>query len=170
MARIIRGGSTIVDAEQEAARIVREAEERAATVVEEERARVRDEARALARVEVELARRDLLQGLEAQVPRLALEVARRVVGEALAIEPDRVRALVREALDRVRRASVVRVRVHPDDVPRLGELGASIVPDDALSPGDCIVESELGDVDGRLEARFEAIERALRQAAEDPSP
>ena len=166
MARIIRGGAAVVDAEAEAARIVRDAEARAAEVLAEERARLEDEARALARVEGERARRAELDALAPQITRLALEVARRVVGEALAVDPDRVRDLVREALDRVRRASRVRVRVHPDDAPRLDGMSVEIVADGALRPGDCVVESELGDVDGRLEARFEAVERALSEASE----
>jgi flagellar biosynthesis/type III secretory pathway protein FliH len=36
-----------------------------------------------------------------------------------------------------------------------------VLPDASLSRGDCVVEGELGSVDGRLAARLEEVRRAL---------
>jgi type III secretion protein L len=37
----------------------------------------------------------------------------------------------------------------------------SLVADETLKPGDCIVESELGTVDARLENQWKAIRKAM---------
>jgi flagellar biosynthesis/type III secretory pathway protein FliH len=65
------------------------------------------------------------------------------------------------------------VRVHADDARALrsGGPGADVVSaaggtlvlreDASLARGDCVVETELGTVDGRLAARLELLRRAL---------
>jgi flagellar biosynthesis/type III secretory pathway protein FliH len=69
--------------------------------------------------------------------------------------------VVREGLERVRRASRVRVRVHPSDAAQLIELEAEVVEDPSITRGGCVVESELGEVDARLEVRLDALARAI---------
>lgn len=174
MARVIRGDgakvvpSEVVDAQAEAERILADARARAEAWVEGTRDRVRAEARAEARLEVEAVRRRRLAELEASLPALAVAIARRAVGEALAADPTRVRALVEEAVDRMRRAAWVKVRVHPDDADALAELSAEVVPDEALERGDCVVESDLGEVDASLDVRFGALRASLEGALDAP--
>lgn len=176
MARVIRGDGAkvvpgeVVDARAEADRILADARARAEALVRERREALEAEARAAAHLEVEAARRAAVAEVEDAVAALAVAVARRVVGEALEARPERVRALVREALSRVRRASRVRVRVHPADAEALADLPAELVPDEALARGDCVVDSDLGEVDARIEVRLEALRRALEDATERGTP
>ncbi len=177
MARVIRGGggrvlpAALGEARDEAARILEAAREEARAMQEQLRAELAAEAREAARAELaagyaELgrARREALEGVEAAIGELAVAVAERIVFEALEAEPERVRTLVREATDRVRRATRVRVRVSPLDAAQLLELDAEVVEDDSITRGGCVVETELGDVDARLEVRLEALARALGEA------
>ena len=170
MARVIKGARVIarplVDAREDAARIVEAAHAEAARVVRDARAELERAAREAARaelaaahLEVERARDQLLEETREEVGTLAIAVARRAIGIALEERPEHVRALVDEALTRVRRARQVRVRVHPEDARYLD--GIALVTDDTLARGDCVVESELGEVDARIETRVEALARVL---------
>ena len=72
---------------------------------------------------------------------------------------------VRTVLERARRAKRVRVRVHPSDLAHLEgaewAAGASIEGDAELTPGDCVVETELGTLDGRVQTQLAALDEAL---------
>jgi len=46
-------------------------------------------------------------------------------------------------------------------------LQAKIIADPGLERGDCIVESELGNVDGRLSVRLSELKRAVAATAAD---
>ena len=176
MARVIRGARVIerelAQAHLSAAEVLTRAQERAAAVLEEAREAGRSAARQMARaelaaahVEVEGARAVELAEIRDAVATLALEIARAAVADAIAIDPAAIDALAAQALERVERARRVRVFVHPRDAARLALAAdgfeTEVIEDPSLSPGDCVVKSELGDVDARLSVRFDALARAL---------
>ncbi len=105
-------------------------------------------------------------------------VARRVLQAELSTSPDALFSLVRSALQRAGDSRKISVRVHPQDAQALapvlakGQLGVSaatveVVPDGSLSPGDCIVDTDFGKVDGRLDTRLDELRRAAIAAAEE---
>jgi flagellar biosynthesis/type III secretory pathway protein FliH len=107
---------------------------------------------------------------------LAVEMARRIVGQELRCDPSAVGAGAVAALRAAGRRRSLRVRLHPDGVAhvreRIGALmdGAAggaleLVADPALSPGDVVVETEAGQVDGRIARRLDAFRTALEQEA-----
>jgi flagellar biosynthesis/type III secretory pathway protein FliH len=179
----------IVDARIEAERIVATARAEAVRLVEEARAeaerlreearaeaeRLREEARAaaLAAARAEIAeglvaaaraREAAIAGAEREVQTLALVAAGRIVGEELALSPERIVTIVRNVTERARRARGVEVRVHPDDAVALERaVGASlrIIPDPTITRGGCVVTSELGIVDARVEVQLDAMARIL---------
>ncbi len=120
-------------------------------------------------------RREVLAGLEGQVVRLVVEVARAVVGDLAADRPEVVHHVVRGALRRAGTQRVVRIRVaaeNADDVrlflPELGAPGTPEVAADAtVAVGGCVIDTEAGLVDARIESQLEELERAfLREAGE----
>lgn len=183
-ARVIRAdraGPTLVpaavaDASQQARTILERAHARAEQRMREAleegrtqaRAEVASELLALAR-----ARDRLLTELEPQVVKLALLLARRVIGEQIALEPVRVADMVAPLLARVRRAKQVTLRVHPEDQAALepclaglresAELACAVrlEADPALERGDCVVVSDAGVLDARIETQLRALARAL---------
>ncbi len=185
MARVIHVGRTkilpaeVVSARDRARQIVAEAEAEAEAIVERARAeadRIRTEARvraeAAGRAEVAALLIEAEQALdkaraeaEPALARLALGAAERLLRAELTLHPDRVRELVAEVLDRARRAARLRLFAHPDDVPRLRSdsnfAGLPVEEDPTLEPGDCVVESDLGRLDGRLSVRIAALQAAL---------
>ncbi len=114
-----------------------------------------------------------LAGNETALVKLAVHIAKKLIGEELRIAPDAIAGIVGEALRSVRRAKSFAIQVHPADIPALQESlstmrtparGASeieIVPNTSLSRGDCIVETEIGAIDARLETQLKNMERVL---------
>jgi flagellar assembly protein FliH len=122
---------------------------------------------ALARVEgVRVA---LLERSEAELVTASLAIARRVLTRELQTDATLVRHLVRSAIDVLRGAAYLRVRVHPSDLETVRPSGAVMdggvqyVADERLAPGACVVESNFGDVDASLEAQLAEIARSFRE-------
>jgi flagellar biosynthesis/type III secretory pathway protein FliH len=107
---------------------------------------------------------------------LALLVARRILEAEVTSSVEPLVALVRGAVRRLGESRKIVVRLAPPDAeavlaaavaagqkPLAGLAVAEIdvLPDASLSRGDCVVEGELGSVDGRLAARIEEVRRAL---------
>jgi flagellar assembly protein FliH len=169
----------VAQAEAQAAEVERQALERglreaeAAMNAEVNRA-VADLRDQLARSLAELSelRKTLAAEAERDLVRLALEIARKVVRREVAVDPDIPLTLARVALARVHRAAAT-VRLHPDDFEyvnsrrdtlRSGEM-IEIVADPAVGRGGCVVVSERGDIDARLDEQFAVIERGFLHAS-----
>ncbi|MCS6915157.1 MAG: FliH/SctL family protein [Myxococcales bacterium] len=113
------------------------------------------------------------QAAEADLRVLAVRIAERILGRELALHPDAVVDIAAEALAQAGGPREVLLRVHPDDLkalergrPRLlarcsQAQAVQLRADPAVPRGGCIVETELGTVDARLQVQLQAIERAL---------
>jgi flagellar assembly protein FliH len=95
---------------------------------------------------------------------IACALARQVVRRELAVRPDALEPVVREALDQLLAdGKPAVVRLHPEDHAALAGLragggagGAAVawLSDAAMPPGDCQVESAGTVIDGRLASRW----------------
>ncbi len=123
-------------------------------------------------------RNALLRNSEAEIVELSIDVARAVIGDALALDPRAVRATVERALGRASTMNIVRIRVHPDDVSQvvafLAESGASasaswdVTPDGAIGVAGCVIDVEGGEIDARLDVQFDIVAGALRSLVPAP--
>jgi flagellar biosynthesis/type III secretory pathway protein FliH len=125
----------------------------------------------LAAARAEVDRR--AQGAEAELRRLAVRIAEKILARTLALGPDAVVDVVRGALAAAAERRDLVVRVHPDDVAVVVEArerllaGAAarahlaVRADATVGRGGCIVETEVGSIDARLDVQLAAIERAL---------
>jgi len=113
---------------------------------------------------------------EQELARLALVIARRVVGHELKTSPALIVRTVREAALALPAATrALRVYLHPDDLALLREMDAvephwQLLPDPEMQRGDCLLESESSRLDARVETRIAAIADAVfgDESAEDP--
>jgi flagellar assembly protein FliH len=119
--------------------------------------------------------------LEAHAVDLALFLAEKVLGGALAIEPERVTEAVRGALRGIVERERVTVLVHPDDLEMvrgaIDDIRASlggiehceVQAERRVSRGGAIVRTPDGDVDARVETKLqrarEVVEAALSSSA-----
>jgi flagellar assembly protein FliH len=113
---------------------------------------------------------------------LALVLARKIVEGEVTVNVDRVIAMARTAVRRLGESRRVVVKLSPDDAQALtarqaasplaplnagSALQVEIVGDPALGRGDCLVEGDLGAVDGRLDTRLAELRRILAEATQD---
>jgi flagellar biosynthesis/type III secretory pathway protein FliH len=153
--------------------------------LEAERAAEREEARreALARVAgaVETLRAQserLAEEARADAIEIGFQVARKILEAELRAGPDALFALVRSAVKRAGESRRVAVRVAPEDAELLrseagkdaldGLAAARVewVADPSLQRGDCVVDTDFGQVDGRLTTRLAELRRAADAARE----
>ena len=150
-------------AEARAAELVADAEDSAEAVRSAARDAGRDEGLAYAQrllVEIQQARLRTLDGeaLRRSVSELALAVTRRVLGEAWEADPSAWALAVLEAAEPLRRAAALTLRVAPASAAAVrGSLAAQLAPgaveiveDSTVDEAGCIALSSCGRVDGRL--------------------
>lgn len=113
----------------------------------------------------------------AELRSLAVKIAEKLLGRTLSLDPSAVVDLAAEALQHAGEPRALRIRCHPDDLallesgrPRLLDRVRSagalrVEADEDIARGGCVIESELGIVDARLNVQLDAIERALRGEA-----
>jgi flagellar biosynthesis/type III secretory pathway protein FliH len=122
-------------------------------------------------------RRALLAGAEETVVRIALALAERIVKDRVEIDEETVLRTVREALALAADRREVVLRVHPDDLTlvkehrpewleKLSEAdNLRVEGDGRVRRGGCLVETETGDVDGRIDRQLKTMARTLIEKA-----
>jgi flagellar assembly protein FliH len=184
-ARVVR--AELYDAQLAASEVRQEAQRQAAQLVaaasaDIERARTAGYARgyeegsaraARELLELAAARASALQAQEDKIRELALIFAGKLTAHAFEQEPSAIEALLRPLLASVRRARRVAIRVHPEAVafvesrlPALAgyealEGALEVAGDPGIAHGGCVIESDLGELDARLETRLSELCRAL---------
>lgn len=110
----------------------------------------------------------LCKEAEADLLRLALAIAQRILHRELNVDPTALQALVKLSLDRLGRQDEIRVRVNPslaDSVRTiLGKVSSrpiNVSPDSSLEAGSLIFETTRGQLDVSLHSQLDEIERGL---------
>ena len=114
-------------------------------------------------------RQQMIQQTEAQIVRLALTIAKRILRREVSLDQDLTVAMARVALDRLGEHTGATIRLHPDDYAlTVGQAQeewesdqVTVVADDSISRGGCRVESAFGFVEASVDAQFEEIEKAV---------
>jgi flagellar assembly protein FliH len=107
-------------------------------------------------------------GVEAEVVKLALAIAARVLHREAKLDPLLLTGVVRVALEKVAEDSVTVLRVPVSAVEMWKEVfvGSSeallqIVGDERLSAGECVLDTNVGRVELGVSAQLEEIERGF---------
>jgi flagellar biosynthesis/type III secretory pathway protein FliH len=106
---------------------------------------------------------------------LAFLVARRILEHEISVDPGALLALIRTAIAKAGEANKVELHLNPkdlelvhaareDDPAALSFAHVSLVADSSLGRGDCLVQTELGTVDGRLATRLQEMRDAVQTA------
>lgn len=117
------------------------------------------------------------RALEQQLVELALAVAAKVIAREVERDPTLVVGVVRDTLAELQDATVVRVRVHPEDHPLVaphwerlrqqrGSEQGTLLADEHVSRGGCVVETAIGGVDGQLDTRLGQVAEAFEAVRE----
>lgn len=179
---------TLASAEVQAQRIVQQAREEAARLLATAREEGLQLGREAALQEVATAQErlgDLSAGIEKayrafchqQVPQLAglaVFAAERLMCDQLALVPERVVPIVKQALDHLAGSQQIIIRVNPEDLPLLEqcldlrtdrESGRVALQEDVeIERGGCRMLSEQGEVDATLSGRVRRLREELTGA------
>lgn len=117
----------------------------------------------------EIARRELLESAEADLVRLSIAVAEKILNRQIQMDATALEGVVKTALDRLAGKPVQCVRLHPEDhtflEKSLAQLGAGralrLLPDATLSRGSLLFETEHGTLDASISTQLEEIESGL---------
>lgn len=181
----------IVSANKEAARILEEAEEFAAEIRREaqtEAENLKAEAHregtenALTEFEGHLIetreiREKVWRETEKDLLRLAVRLAEKIVGREIKKDDKTIIDIISTALQNARQQEKLTVRVNPKDLPTVEReaekfaLGGRVqfidfVADPRVASSGCLIESEVGTIDARLETQLRVLERALLSQSE----
>ncbi len=113
---------------------------------------------------------------ETDLVQLSLTIARRVLRRELSVDPEALLSLVKVALERVEQREAQRIRIRPEDAPRvaaaLERMGVpqrlEVVGDASLERGGVVVETTKGALDASLETQMAEIERGFADLLKRP--
>jgi len=106
---------------------------------------------------------------ESTAVQLAAAIAERLLGRELRLNPDLAREMMREALQLAIGSPRIRVHLHEQDAALLGAHAtevvralaacgeAEIVADNSLTRGGCLIETQRGQIDARIETILDRI-------------
>jgi type III secretion protein L len=163
-------------AQDKARQIVEEAERERDAILEQ--ARQDGYAEGLANWNQILARtsqkaEDLAKVWEETMLKLSVRVAEKIIGEQLKLHPETIVDIIKEVLQGIRFGKHLTIQVNDEDAPQVrsrvdrlkSSLGVSneieIVASASVPRGGCLIESELGVVDARLETQLKCLEDVL---------
>jgi len=174
-------------ARAEAAKLIAQAQAQTADLERDARERGLADARSAFEAELSHAVADLREQLTATIAeiaglrgviaaqaehdlvRLALEIARKIIRREVSADPDIVITLARIALERLPSRVGAKVRISPEEFEYVtansqalsADNAIDLVADFAIKRGGCIVESEAGSIDARIEEQLHLVERGL---------
>jgi len=122
-------------------------------------------------LEVNKLRSSLYAQIEREVVKLAIAVAKKIVHREIQVDRDIIQTLVRVALGHVSEKSSVTVHLNPMDYNYLLEQRAelsqsegrdiSLLSDKSIERGGCLIQTDCGDIDARVQEEFREVEQAF---------
>jgi len=115
--------------------------------------------------------------MEPEISGLVFEIAKKVIKMEVVINRDAAIEVIKNTLRRVADTTSLRIRVHADDLQTVRanreELytlvdnirQVEIVEDRRVGPGGCIVETDAGTIDARIESQIEEVRKLLAQTS-----
>jgi flagellar assembly protein FliH len=121
--------------------------------------------------EAAVTREEIVRAAEADLARLAIDVAERIIRREIAADPMIVAGLVETAVATAGATGPVRIRVNPDDWEFIGEYWANdhavdadryeFVVDQRIHPGGVVVDVRSGSVDAQIETQLDEVRKAF---------
>ena len=130
---------------------------------------------------IEGAKEELYRDAEIQAVELALRIARRIICKEVPLDRDMICRVLREALKKVRDQKEIHVKMNPEDLRTLedGDPGlvraagihgtVTLEAGEGICRGECVIETDFGVIDARIESQIQTIEDALRRMLQEGS-
>jgi len=118
-------------------------------------------------------KKDMMEKAEKQMVRLAIAVAEKILQQQVSARPDVILGVLKGALKNLSETDGMKIRLHPEDFRYMMEVKKEFVQtfdgirhmvfeeDAGVKRGGAVVETQLGEVDARLENQLKEIAAAL---------
>jgi flagellar biosynthesis/type III secretory pathway protein FliH len=118
--------------------------------------------------------KEIYHAIEKEIVDLALAVARKVVCQEVKTNKEIVLKVVQAALSRVEVPGEVTIKLNPADLQFIRETNVQLTDffphgdhvkleaEASISNGGCIIETNLGEIDARIEKQFQVVEESFR--------
>lgn len=122
---------------------------------------------------LELFKAQLLEQAKESIVKLVLAISRKIIFKEPTINKEVILLIARNALKMVVDPTNLKIKANPDDLNILNENMASlenitgksatmrIEADANILSGGCIIESDFGDIDARIDAQLQIIEKTI---------
>lgn len=126
-------------------------------------------------VTLENQKKELQEEYEKKLVPIAIQAAKKILGEELKLHPDRIRDIVIQALKPVSQHRRIKIYVNKADLellekekPKIKEIleqvdTLSIQERSDVQPQGCIIETEAGIINAQLETQLRALENAFKK-------
>jgi len=123
-------------------------------------------------------RQEAYQRIEKEVVELALAIAKQVICREISLDREIVVCVAREALTKVDDPGKIKIKMSPSDLQFINETkyqlsnlienidNVTLEAEDSIQNGGCIIESDLGEIDARIEKQLQAVEESFRSVME----
>ena len=132
-------------------------------------------------IQLNAIREETYQQIEKEVVDLALAIAQKVICREISTDPETVVCVAKEALSKVDDPGKIKIKMNPSDLQFINETKfqlSNLIADvdhvtfeaeESIQSGGCIIETELGEIDARIEKQLQAVEESFRSALEKTS-
>jgi flagellar assembly protein FliH len=125
-------------------------------------------------VQLQNIRHEIHQEIEKEVVQLALAIAKKVVCHEVKTSRETIVCVAREALRRVDNPAKIKIKLNPEDLQLINDTKSELAQflhhvdnicleaADSIQSGGCLIETDIGDIDARIEKQFQAIEESFQ--------
>ena len=125
---------------------------------------------------VERLKDELYVKIENDVVEISVMIAKKIIGDIAEEDRDIVVNIAKEAIKRASDREALRIRVAPVDYDALNKKRSELLQcidgikslifeaDESVQPGGCLIETNQGEIDARIESQIKVIKGALTAA------
>jgi len=124
-------------------------------------------------IQLKAIREETYRQLENELVELALAIAQKIICREIATDKETVVCVAREALAKVDDPGNVKIKMNPSDLEFINQTKyqlSNLIPDvtkvtfeaeESIQSGGCIIETELGEIDARIEKQLQAVKESF---------
>ncbi len=118
-------------------------------------------------------RKETYRQIEKEVVELALAIAQKVICREVATDRETVVCVAKEALAKVDDPGKITIKMNPADLDFINETkyqlanfiadvnNVTLEGEEGIQSGGCLIETELGEIDARIEKQLEAVKESF---------
>lgn len=116
-------------------------------------------------IEIDKLHQTLAAAAETDLIQLAIKIAGKIVAREVAVDRTIAVTLARVALSRLNARAFARIHLHPADYlfaatnATLQTATIELIEDETIELGGCLIRTDTGDIDARINEQFAALER-----------